>query len=160
MASGRALGSLIFLILKMPSYARYFEENKEGNDVYIGGRVRACLTRLNAVLPSPKPLTPGSPALSPRRRAGPRASGSALEMRRASALGSLIFLILKMPSYARYFEESKEGNDVYIGGRVRACLTRLNAVLPSPKPLTPGSPASSPRRRAGPRASGSALEMG
>ena len=35
--------------------------------------MRACLTHQNAVLPSPKPLTPVQLSLSPRRRAGPRA---------------------------------------------------------------------------------------
>ncbi len=45
MASGKALGSLIFLILKMPSYARYFEESKEGNDVCIGGSLLLAMRR-------------------------------------------------------------------------------------------------------------------
>ncbi len=129
-----------------------FQESKEGTDVCIGGRVRACLVSLNAVLPSPKPLTPVLPAPSPRRRAGPRAQGSALEGLRARALEFSIFNPEKQATLA--FQESKEGNDVCIGGRVRACLVSLNAVLPSPKPLTPVPPAPSPRHRAGPRASG------
>ncbi len=76
-----------------------------------------------------------------------RAAFGALERASGSALGSEA-LFNPENQAALSFQENKEGKDVGIGGRVKACLTHLNAVLPSPKPLTPVSPAPSPRRRA------------
>ena len=129
----------------MPRFARYFEESKEGNDVYIGGRVRACFNIPKHFTPFPQTPNPSIAcafASTPCRaedcgQCSGIAEGKVLGWQRARLWDLLIFLILKMPRFARYFEESKEGNDVYIGGRVRACFNIPKRFTPFPQTPNP-----------------------
>ncbi len=145
MAEGKALGSFNIFNPQQPSIACAVEDNKEGNDVCIGGRVRACFNIPKRFTPFPQTPNPSiacALASTPCRAEGCGQCSGIAEGKVLGGFGRglwdlLIFLILKMPRFARYFEESKEGNDVCIGGRVKACFNIPKRFTPFPQAPNP-----------------------